>query len=195
MLVFRKADRRRVRTLTLKKPSLVGPISLHYFHPNDSLRLLSIQFLFPFTYTSRQTQTTYIHTQKHHTLRVLFAFLCWKEDVSFSFYFAIQVWSSIVIVHEKGVFVLFFWNFSKTAETLLLKKKLNKTMAFRFSKKRYWVNIEKIIFWEMIIILKDFQTKKTMKNKIHSKKKPIKKELLFFLGGRIWGLQKLELSI
>ena len=52
----------------------------------------------------------------------------WERDLILSiyniyykyFYFTIQVWSSIVIVHKKSVF--FFQNISKTAETILIKK-------------------------------------------------------------------------
>ena len=47
-----------------------------------------------------------------------------------------RVWSSIVIVREKNVFFasFFFRNISKTAETILIKKIVRETMAFRSTK-------------------------------------------------------------
>ena len=48
--------------------------------------------------------------------------------------------------------VSFFRNISKTAQTTFIKKKkLSETMAFWFTRHR--VNIEKIIFYEILIIL------------------------------------------
>ena len=45
-----------------------------------------------------------------------------------SFFFLITLWSSIVIVHEISdfYFASFFRNISKTAETILIKKKVHK---------------------------------------------------------------------
>ena len=69
-----------------------------------------------------------------------------------------MVWSSILIVHDKDFLLLsFFRNNSKTAETIFLekkkKKKLSETMTL-WSKKKA-PKIKKIIFYEILIILKN----------------------------------------
>ena len=60
------------------------------------------------------------------------------------------VWSSIVTVHEKKqFFASFFRNNSKTAETILIKK-IGRNHGISVYNKALKVNIEKMIFFEII---------------------------------------------
>ena len=87
--------------------------------------------------------------QRYSTARVLIELnssgnLKFKEEPVFykilveTFFFTLpySVWSSIVIVHEKGVFflLLFFRNISKTAEAILINKNWAKPWHFGLQK-------------------------------------------------------------
>ena len=79
------------------------------------------------------------------------------NNINFFTYFIFtlpyRVWSSIVIVHEKGGFLAsFLRNISKTAETILIKK-IGRNHGISVYKKALKVNIENIIFFEIITVL------------------------------------------